>query len=417
MFHRKNSVSLSIAKLKEFPLFAQLPDDELLLIAARAQLMQKVSGQELFHLDERDAHDFFLLKGSVRLLMTDGREYAIQSATPRGFVPLARMRPRQHTAIAQGTVDYFVLPTTVVEELAEKIGDDEQVGFTVADFDADDREDMLAAFQRDLSAGRIILRSLPEVAVHVRKLMEDDNVTSQKIADAINCDPIIAAKIIKAANSPAYWGAVQCETVQGAIFRLGMATTQKLIMCFTLRDLFETTSPELKKRMTELWERCVDVAAISFVLAKVTRSFSPEEAMLAGLLSRIGEFAVLHYAVNYPGLFNDQAQMQLWCDTLCGPLGKQLLEKWHFPQDLADVAGNSQQWMRNDNTHADLSDVVLVATLQSLQSKNAALELPIINQLPAFVKLKLGELTADKTLVVVEQAKTQLDAARQLLVA
>ena len=415
-------MALSLETLKEFPLFSALPEDQLLLIVSRAREVQKSSGQELFRLGDRDEEEIFLLKGSVRLLAADGREYSIQANTPRGRVPLTRLRPRQHTAIAQGTVDYFSLPIAIIDDLAKHVEEEMQVAYGVNDAGfndkpGDDREQMLAAFQRDLAAGHVVLRSLPEVAIRVRKLMEDENITSQKIADAINSDPIIAAKIIRAANSPAYWGAVQCETVQGAIYRLGMNTAQKLVLCFALRDLFETTSPELKKRMSALWSRCVEVAAISFVLAKITRSFSPEEAMLAGLLSGIGEFAVLQYAVNYPSLFNDESQLQIWCDTLCGPVGKQLLEKWNFPQELADVAGSAQQWFRNVHEEADLSDLVLLATLHSYIGKRRVPAPPFINEVPAYAKLNLGELTPEKSLIILEQAQSQLDAARQLLVA
>jgi HD-like signal output (HDOD) protein len=410
-------VNITSDILKEFPLFTDLPEDQLLLLVSRARLIQKASGQELFHIGDHDKEDIFLLKGSVRLLAADGREYSIQANSSRGRVPLTRLRPRQHTAIAQGTVDYFSLPVAIVEELVHPADDGMQVTYGVAEAGGNDQEQMLAAFHRDLAAGHVVLRSLPEVAVRVRKLMEDENVTSQKIADAINSDPIIAAKIIKAANSPAYWGAVQCETVQGAIYRLGVSTAQKLVLCFALRDLFETQSPELKKRMSHLWERCVEVAAISFVLAKITRSFSPEEAMLAGLLSGIGEFAVLQYAVNYPGLFNDEPQLQIWCDTLSGVVGKQLLEKWNFPEELAVVAGSSQQWFRNEHPEPDLSDLILVATLHSYIGKRRIPAPPFISDIPAFSKLKLGELTPEKSLIILEQAQTQLDAARQLLVA
>ena len=88
--------------------------------------------------------------------------------------------------------------------------------------------------------------------------------------------------------------------------------------------------------------------------------------MLAGLLSNIGELAVLQYAVNYPSLFEDEVRMHRWCEALSGILGKQLLEKWHFPQELAEVAGSAHQWLRNPHVHADLSDLILLAMDQCI---------------------------------------------------
>ena len=159
------------------------------------------------------------------------------------------------------------------------------------------------------------------------------------------------------------------------------------------------------------------IALASWRAGKLAQHHGCFRAMLAGLLSGIGEFAVLQYAVNYPSLFNDESQLQTWCDTLCGPVGKQLLEKWHFPQELADVAGSAQQWFRNVHEEADLSDLVLLATLHSYIGKRRIPAPPFINDVPAYAKLNLGELTPEKSLIILEQAQSQLDAARQLLAA
>src|SRR5690606_27181416 len=126
----------------------------------------------------------------------------------------------------------------------------------------DESLEMLHAFQRDLEARKFRLTSLPEVALKIRTLLDDEAVNARQLADLINRDPAIAAKIMRAANSPIYLGAAKCETLQNAIVRLGLVTTKQLVVGFTLRDLFQSPVPLLKQLMAEAWEQSTLVAAI-----------------------------------------------------------------------------------------------------------------------------------------------------------
>ena len=67
---------------------------------------------------------------------------------------------------------------------------------------------------------------------------------------------------------------------------------------FLLPNLF-SDDPALKKRMRQLWKHSTRVAALCFVLAKQTRAFPPDQALLAGLIHDIGEIAVITYLDKY----------------------------------------------------------------------------------------------------------------------
>jgi HD-like signal output (HDOD) protein len=64
---------------------------------------------------------------------------------------------------------------------------------------------MIASAPVDLEALiNIELPPLPGVAMRVASLTQDLDATTRKIADAIGCDPILAARVLYAANSPLY---------------------------------------------------------------------------------------------------------------------------------------------------------------------------------------------------------------------
>lgn len=416
------TIGLGSEGLREYTSFRNLGEEDLLILAGRIDVRRIARGEVLFECGDIDTHEFFLVSGRLQLTAEDGRERVVEADTSLGRMPIARLRPRQYTARALTAVEYFSIDCDVLESLTERsAGEGEmEIGYgvvEVADTYGDETLEMLHAFQRDLEARKFRLTSLPEVAQKIRTLLDDPDVNARRIAELINRDAAIAAKIMRAANSPIYLGAAKCETLQNAIVRLGLATTKQLVVGFTLRDLFQSPAPLLKRLMAECWQQSSNVAAISFVLARHTRTFNPEEAMLGGLVSNIGVLSVLNYAQNYPQLRDNETLLRQWCDKLKGQVGALVLEHWQFPAAVVEAARGCEDWQRCPSTQADLCDLVLVATLHSYIGKRRKPAPPRLDQVPAYQKLALGRLTPSMTLQILAEAKDQIEQARALLVA
>ena len=78
----------------------------------------------------------------------------------------------------------------------------------------------------DLNNDRLPLPTLPEVAIKVRETVDDDNATIRDIADIINTDAALSARIIQVANSALYRGISTADNVQMAITRMGLNTVR-----------------------------------------------------------------------------------------------------------------------------------------------------------------------------------------------
>ena len=413
---------LDVGRLREFTSFRNLSEDDLLVLLSRVTVREVNRGDVLFKCGDIDAQEIFLLSGKLLLVADDGRERTIEARTAAANVPIAKLRPRQYTAKALTPVEYFAVDVDLIESLlASQDGHGEiEVGYGVVEVEhnADDETlEMLHAFKADLDARKFRLTSLPEVAMKIRTMLDNNDYSVKQIAEVVNRDPVIAAKIMRAANSPIYFGAAKCETVQNAIVRLGLLTTKQLIIGFTLRDLFQTEVPLLHKLMTETWQQSTEVAANSFVLARHTKLFDPEEAMLAGLVSNIGVLSVLNYAQNYPKLLENEALLRQWADRLKSEVGAMVLEHWQFPDEIVEVARGCEDWSRCPTTRADLCDLVLVGTLHSYIGKRKQPPPPRVDQVPAYQKLALGKLTPEMTLQILVEAKEQIAQARALLAA
>ncbi|MDB6060689.1 MAG: hypothetical protein JWM78_792 [Verrucomicrobiaceae bacterium] len=413
---------LGIERLREFTSFRNLSEDDLLILSSRMQVKEARRGDTIFLRGDIDSQDIFLLSGKLQLIAEDGRERVIEARTTVANLPIAKLRPRQYTAKALTNLEYFSVDCDVLESLQDNSQEQQEieVGYGVVEMSdhADDETlEMLHAFKADMDARKFRLTSLPEVAMRIRTMLDNNDVSVRQIADVVNRDPVIAAKIMRAANSPIYFGASKCDTVQNAIIRLGLLTTKQLVIGFTLRDLFNSDVPLLRKLMTEIWQQSSDVAAISFVLARHTKLYDPEEAMLAGLVSNIGVLSVLSYAQSYPKLLENEVLLRQWCDRLKGEVGAMVLEHWQFPDEIVEVARGCEEWTRCPSTRADLCDLVLVATLHSYIGKRRQPAPPRMDQVPAYQKLALGKLTPELTLQILVEAKDQISQAKALVAA
>src|SRR5690606_8980795 len=151
---------LSSDRLREFTSFSQLADEDLLLLAGSIEVHTARRGEVLFESGDIDARDFFLLSGRLLLIAEDGRERTLEAASEAARMPVARLRPRQYTARADSSVEYFMVDCDVLDSLSragEKGDGIDYDGYGVVEvaegFD-DEGAQMLDAFRRDLEAGR-----------------------------------------------------------------------------------------------------------------------------------------------------------------------------------------------------------------------------------------------------------------------
>lgn len=408
-------------RLRHFRPFEALDAHQLLLVASKMAFLEVPKGRLLFKHGEIDSTEYFLLDGEVELSSEDGISHRVDFDHPSARRQLARLRPRQYSAT---TTRFSVLATIDADMLEELQMEQDSTSEVVHEYSVDeigsveDVENLeLVNDLRDaLARNKFVLPSLPEVAVKVQQLLEDDNVNAERLASAVNADPAIAAKLLRAANSPMYHGNRACVSTKDAIVRLGLDTTRQLVVSFAVRDLFNARSAVLRKKMLMAWRHSVEVAAISFVLGQrlERRLFSPETTMLSGLVHDIGLLAVIAY-LDRRNLEYSEDQVDDIAQQLAGEVGELILTRWKFSQDMIEAARGSRDWTRDHIGDPDLCDVVQVAKLHSAMRSKLPLPVTRIDDLPAFRKLPLGELTPQLTMGILDEAKEQIAAIKQVL--
>jgi HD-like signal output (HDOD) protein len=210
----------------------------------------------------------------------------------------------------------------------------------------------------------LILPSLPEVCLRVRDVAEDIESSIPQLADIISQDAALAARIIKVANSPLVRTPSEVTDLVTAVNRLGINFTSNLAMGLAMEQLFQATSDVVDRRMRSIWQQSSEVASICHVLASHYTKLHPDQAMLAGLIHKIGALPILTYAEDNNSLLNDGFALDKLIEKLHPLIGSHILKAWRFPKELLNVPGQYLKFDR-DIPKVDYADLVTVAVLQT----------------------------------------------------
>jgi HD-like signal output (HDOD) protein len=405
------------AMLQRLSTLRELPAVELKAMAEQLFLHECRKGEVLLDIGATDNATLYLIEGSVRQIAEDGAVKTVRHTDTSALAPVARLRPSHYKVIAESRVRYLLIDNELYEQAVGKL--EQSSSLTLESYQVEEEDDLgpmdaenrlTLQIYEDLNSGHLLLPSLPEVAVKIGEAVNDEDTDARQIAGLIETDPVIALKIVKAANSARYGGVSQVATVTEAVARLGMQNTRILVVTFALRELFRTPSRQLEARMLALWEHSRHVGALAQVLADRVGAFNSHEALLAGLVHDIGCLAVVGYARDFPDVAQNAVALESSIRTLRSQLSGMILSTWQMPVELVTAAKEAENWYRDHSGPADYADLIVVAQLH--EGIGGDID-PA--KVPAFSRLGLSPSEIDRGLEVLNEAQEEVAAARQLL--
>ena len=338
--------------------------------------------------------------------------------------PIAQIRPCLYDVDVTMAAKFIKIDANQLTEFAQKVSvnenenesESESENFEVTTIEQSREENELTMqLFKDMTSGNVNLPSLPDVAQRIQQAFTSDNVNADTISPIIQSDPAITAKLIMVANSPLYQGHGTIESLNQAVVRLGLETTQQLVVSYALKELFKSKSSLIKKRMQALWRHSRKVASLSKILARLSSKFDPEQAQLAGLIHDLGEIAILQYAQDHSNLCEDEKKLLQLIKNLRPQITSMLLSKWNFGGEFVSVGEESEAWFRNPSNESDLCDLIMIAQYHSMIGTAEMTQLPPISKLPAFSKLGMSALTPSQILDFMAESKTEIEQIEALL--
>ena len=150
------------------------------------------------------------------------------------------------------------------------------------------------------------------VAVKIRDALDDPDCTLDQAARLVGADPMLAARIVAAANSVSFnpYGR-EVADVKTAIGRIGFSTTRSLVMASVAHQLTRSAHSPLQQQATaQLWSHSTHVAALARVLARQITHLNPDSAFFAGLVHEMGGFYLISRASDLPELLKSDSNAQ-----------------------------------------------------------------------------------------------------------
>jgi HD-like signal output (HDOD) protein len=375
------------------------------------------AGSVIFRLGQKTNSIFYLLKGSLNMQPDSDNLYTLSAESSLANLPLNSGKLCGATAYAKTDVTILAISG---EFICRWSGKDIRQSVAVELLDIELPEQIsgnrfFTSFSGAYRENKLSLPSLPNVALKLKEAMEKDLGISEAVK-IIGVDVSIVAKLIQMANSPLYSPVSPITNCHAAVTRIGLDQTRKLVMGISLKQLFRCKNPQLMEKMQNLWKSSLYVSSLSFILAQENGGINPEDALLAGLVCDIGTIPILHFAEQYPDEYPNLDVLDSAIPFLSSPVGSLVLHTLGFAPELACIPKYAEDWFyESDSDKLNLIDIVILAKLHSYFGTNRAKEIPYMNSIPAYTKLKNGKLTADFSLDILHKAQHRIKAAMNFL--
>jgi len=261
------------------------------------------------------------------------------------------------------------------------------------------------------------LPAMPTIAGKVLEMVENADTSAKDLQRLINNDPVLAAKILKVANSSYYCGGMDVATLSEAIVILGFNTLRSLVIAASMRSLYVHKPSQRGGAVTRfaahqklLWEHSVACAAVARSIAKKINHPNPESAFVAGLLHDIGRLVMFkempEESVRWlyeRGVATD-AQEAASRDILASEreifsfdhcmVGAAVASKWQLADELAAVIGH-HHFAETGDAPTALSAIVDFANSVCLKNQIGPIAMPALDLGAELARLPLALREAD----------------------
>lgn len=266
----------------------------------------------------------------------------------------------------------------------------------------------------ELSKGKVELPSFPDIALRVRKVLSDENVTQDMVVRVVGSEPALAARLMQIGNSAALnFSGKPITELRTAISRMGFNMVRSAAIAFAMSQLKKQDSLKgLEKPLDDLWRRSAAVAAMSHAVARRFSKVNADTALLAGLLHGIGQLYILTRSAQHPGLFANQAAYSAIVRDWHSAIAKALLENWEMAEEVVEAVSNYEDLEREHPGPVDLTDVVTVGYL-----------LAAFKEHPETIELNMHDVAACKRMQIdraayeqlIDESEHEIDALRAAL--
>ena len=199
------------------------------------------------------------------------------------------------------------------------------------------------------------LPPVPHAALKLVSLLEQPAVSNTEVVQALRCDNVLTAKLLRACNSPYFGLAEPVASVDQAVFILGHQQILHIVLTIAFGSAMVVPLPGYAVEASELWRHSLVTAIAGEILANefTDLNVEPPVAFTVGLLHDIGKLvlsqtltadlqAEIRNRIEHGQLSRVEAEKAVLGTDHC-EVGALLLQSWHLPDDLVEAVANHHQ--------------------------------------------------------------------------
>ncbi len=269
------------------------------------------------------------------------------------------------------------------------------------------------ALASELSVGAVDIPGFPSVVARVRQVLADESASAEKVARVVGADPVLAARLLKLANSVALLGTARPATeLRTAVSRVGLNAVRTTTHAHAMRILGQSEALRgLEKLLDVLARQTAQVASLCHVVAKKYSRVPPDVAMLAGLLQSCGRLYLLVRAGNHRGLFADATAFRTVERDWHLSVAVALLENWNVPEEIVHAIAESEDLTREPRGAPTLTDVVMLAVAIARNSSQPQVLEATLREVKCLARFGLDAKAVAEMLQASKDDLAQLEAA------
>ena len=189
--------------------------------------------------------------------------------------------------------------------------------------------------------------AMPRPIARVLEVVQRHGVSLSEVADALEQEPALCAKVLRVSNS-AYFGMKrQVSTIKLAVVVLGLREIRDIAMGIALFDA--VCKPDVETQTaSDIWNHALAVGAVARRLGNIVDPGFQDGAFIAGLLSDIGRMLMLTVlGQQYVKVYREHHRKPL--DLVVAErdvfgyshaaLARALTDRWNLPHTIVDVVG------------------------------------------------------------------------------
>jgi len=149
------------------------------------------------------------------------------------------------------------------------------------------------------------LPPMPQVVSKARGILSNPDSSLKELAQVVEMDPAIAAKVLRLANSAFYGLSGKVSSIQHASVLLGYKVLGELIVMSGISSFMDKSLRGYGLESGELWRHSITVAIGSRIIARKAKPELEEDVFFAGLIHDIGKLVMDRYVHERKEVFEE----------------------------------------------------------------------------------------------------------------